>query len=67
MEGCPRLRKGFLFGLSDELQQNRLLPLAAAQSRFSPLAPGQIDCCDQNEVRWGSDKSGQATYKQLGG
>lgn len=49
MEGCPRLRNGFLFGLSAALQQNRQLFLAAAQSRFSLFALDQIDCCNQNE------------------
>ena len=62
----PTFEKGILFGLSAEFQQNRLLLLAAVQNRLSPLAFGQIDCCNQNEIRWGFDKSGQATYKQLG-
>jgi hypothetical protein len=50
--GLPAFEKGILFGLSAEFQQNRLLLLAAAQSRLSPLALGQIDCCNQNEIRW---------------
>lgn len=62
----PAFEKGILFGLSAEFPQNRLLFLAAVQSRLSPLALGRIDCCSQNGILWGFDKSGQATYKQRG-